>query len=588
MGSELHLLHPESGNCFHLYTDGVAKGVPEVHLPGTESQSQVIVNLPEEVVQPIDAQYYNGSFSELFVSTALNDPVCATLPNVTGMPEKSIFGLYQGKYYIHDPRYVVLDNTLESPNTDGSGVRLTQGAADEVYRVRCSSAPITFVNEAYCTMAQESACVSSEFDTRVSVDLTVDTLSAAYPERYVYAVTGLRQDPAVVPTPCTPGALSRWIPVDGAICASTWVTAQTQEALARLIRRSTDQNELLRDVLFPQLSEPFNCDVADAQEYDFSVLVDGTCWQNVHPWHWQIFDFTDWVMNHPGGASSIQQFALDGTFILEFPDWHEMDRFYTTVESQGIVRLGRMGDLIVLADSPPAADAFASVTSTTRVGSTLTCGSPFEVANELSLGGSMYQGGFDGATEYNDTTVEEDLEHQRTSIWMDVALTAPDQLRQKAAWALSQIFAVGPTAIEAWFSSENFLTFYDIFVRHAFGNYRDILKEVAYSPLMAEQLTFLNSQGTNFIWEDKKVLEYPDENFAREVMQLFSIGVVMLKMDGSWVLDGNNNPVPTYSNADVVEYARMATGFQQQVIRGNVEQWSICTLRRPFIEESHS
>ena len=573
------MLHTDSGNCFHLYTDGVAKGVPEVHLPGTESQSQIIVTLPDELVQPMDAQYYNGTFQELFVAAALNDPVCATLPNVTGAPEQSVFGLYQGKYYLHDPRFVVLDNTLETPNTDGNAVRLTEGVADEVYSARCSNAPITFINEKHCVMAQESACVTSELDTRVSVDLTVDTFTAAYPERYVYAISGLRQDPAVVPTPCAPGAISRWIPVDIPTCESTWVTPQTQEAIARLIRRSTDKNALLRDVLFPLLSEPFNCDMADAQEYDFSVLVDGTCWQNVHPFHLQIFDFTNWVENHPGGPSAIQQFALDGTYILKFPDWHEMDRFYTTAESQGIVRLGRLGDAVVLADSPAAADAFASVTSTTRVGSTLVCGSPFEVANEPSLGGSMYQGGFDGATEYNVTTVEEDFEHQRTSIWMDVALTAPDQLRQKTAWALSQITSVAPAAIEAWFSSENFLTFYDIFVRHAFGNYRDILKEVAYSPLMAEMLTFLNSQGTNFIWEDKKVLEYPDENFAREVMQLFSIGVYMLNMDGTWILDENGQPLSSYTNADIVEYSRMWTGFQQQVIRGNVEAWSKCKCK---------
>ena len=89
---------------------------------------------------------------------------------------------------------------------------------------------------------------------------------------------------------------------------------------------------------------------------------------------------------------------------------------------------------------------------------------------------------------------------QRQTVWTEVALNAPDQLRQRVAWALSQILAISPGSIDTGFSTEVFMNYYDIFVRHAFGNYRDILKEVAYSPMMAEMLSYVKSQSTSYIW----------------------------------------------------------------------------------------
>lgn len=86
------------------------------------------------------------------------------------------------------------------------------------------------------------------------------------------------------------------------------------------------------------------------------------------------------------------------------------------------------------------------------------------------------------------------LEEQRRSIFVDAALNAPDQLRQRMAWALSQILVVSPGSVDGNDYTEPFLSYYDIFIRHAFGNYFDILKEVTYHPLMAEMLTYLNGE----------------------------------------------------------------------------------------------
>ena len=77
-----------------------------------------------------------------------------------------------------------------------------------------------------------------------------------------------------------------------------------------------------------------------------------------------------------------------------------------------------------------------------------------------------------------------------------IALSAQDQLRQRMAWALSQILVVTSKQVTEDGLSEPYLNYYDIFVRNAFGSYRDILKEVSLSPMMAEMLSFLESKSS--------------------------------------------------------------------------------------------
>jgi len=98
--------------------------------------------------------------------------------------------------------------------------------------------------------------------------------------------------------------------------------------------------------------------------------------------------------------------------------------------------------------------------------------------------------------------------------------------------------------------------FYDIFVRHAFGNYRDILGAVSLHPAMGRYLSHLGNQKAR-----PEINQFPDENYAREVMQLFTIGLWQLNQDGSRKTDGSGNAIPTYSNADITEMARVFTGF---------------------------
>ncbi|MBX7208560.1 MAG: DUF1800 family protein [Verrucomicrobiaceae bacterium] len=138
----------------------------------------------------------------------------------------------------------------------------------------------------------------------------------------------------------------------------------------------------------------------------------------------------------------------------------------------------------------------------------------------------------------------------------DAATTQlPDVLRQRVAFALSEIVVAGDRPEAFAGQQRGFANFYDLMIKHAFGSYRDLLYDVATHPVMGTFLSHLNNQKAN-----PAANTYPDENFAREIMQLFSIGLWQLNQDGSRVLVAGQ-PVPTYSNADITEMARVFTGM---------------------------
>ena len=88
---------------------------------------------------------------------------------------------------------------------------------------------------------------------------------------------------------------------------------------------------------------------------------------------------------------------------------------------------------------------------------------------------------------------------------------------------------------------------------------------------MAEHLSFFNSKSYAYIWETQRQHSYADENFAREIMQLFTIGFETLNMDGTFARDETGRPGLAYTNEHIVSFARAWTGFTSQSIRGNVE-----------------
>lgn len=131
-----------------------------------------------------------------------------------------------------------------------------------------------------------------------------------------------------------------------------------------------------------------------------------------------------------------------------------------------------------------------------------------------------------------------------------------DPLRQRMVFALSQILVVSDSAM----GNRPLQTAYymDVLSQNAFGNYRDLLEAVTYSPAMGEYLTYLrNRKG------DPNSGRMPDENYARELLQLFTIGLVELNPDGT-VRQGPNGPVEIFDNDDIEGLARVFTGLSLQ------------------------
>ena len=136
------------------------------------------------------------------------------------------------------------------------------------------------------------------------------------------------------------------------------------------------------------------------------------------------------------------------------------------------------------------------------------------------------------------------------------AIGGEDQLRQRVAFALSQILVVSRRDANLEEKTEAMTNYYDTLARHALGNYGDLLREVTFHPTMGWYLSHAGNQKA-----DPSIPRYPDENYAREYLQLFTIGLWELNPDGSRKLDGNGEPIPTYDNGDITELARVFTGL---------------------------
>ncbi len=160
---------------------------------------------------------------------------------------------------------------------------------------------------------------------------------------------------------------------------------------------------------------------------------------------------------------------------------------------------------------------------------------------------------------YTSTTGEPFYSNKRRAWWTVVA-GARDQLRQRLAFALSEIFVISEK--NSTVSSRHYgaARYYDTLGAHADGNYRSLLRDISKSPMMGVYLSHLQNQKA-VLDASGATLISPDENYAREIMQLFSVGLVALHPDGSLKLASNGLPTPTYTNADITELARVFTGW---------------------------
>lgn len=159
--------------------------------------------------------------------------------------------------------------------------------------------------------------------------------------------------------------------------------------------------------------------------------------------------------------------------------------------------------------------------------------------------------------------VETNNRYGRRQVWWEHVMNGEDQLRQRVAFSLSQILVVSDVGELGNFQF-GMTDYWDTLLTHSFGNYRDLLEAVTLHPMMGEWLSSIRNRkavpAENI---------HPDENYAREILQLFSIGLHQLNLDGTLKKGADGLPIPTYGQAEIKEFARVFTGL----IYAGVDHW---------------
>ena len=140
-----------------------------------------------------------------------------------------------------------------------------------------------------------------------------------------------------------------------------------------------------------------------------------------------------------------------------------------------------------------------------------------------------------------------------------VMIAGPDQLRQRVAYELSQIFVISDANSAVSNANEGSCSYYDMLVRDSFTTFRQLLFDVTYHPMMGRYLNQYRNRKS-----DPAKNTHADENYARESEQLFSIGLYQLNPDGTYQTDGSGRPLESYTNAQITEFAKVFTGFTDQ------------------------
>ena len=507
-------------------------------------------------------------------------------------------------WYRLDHRVVFQTNTVESPF---AGVT---SAHDGVVGACPSLVRTPWLNAEGCT--RRPSCAQPDFGS-ARFQLNQSSLRAYYERAGVlaYAVSGLRLDSTLAGTPfasqspCEPG-ISRWkrlgytscdqVPPTSGGGTNTALDPATRRAIEQTLLASSDANEYFKDInvvayITGRVGSSCTSSYNGVLTMGARLTIAGSCWRQVARQEGNVYDFSYWANWHPGNLNfdnndnPIERFAKAGVVEIQFPSTHSMSsrfRLTTRFQSDGklsgrfLPYLGRFGDVVDFATLPAAAQPreMAAYLGAARVAvsvangtSEQVCGSPGEVRSEPLLGhryktwmGLNQKGG--GAL-----VVPHDLQNGKMMVWTTVVLGANDQLRQRAAFALSQILVIGEQGLEDGLRShiEEWVVYYDIFVRNAFGSYRAILNEVSHSPMMAKYLTYDQNRGLHIAGSNA------DENYARETMQLFTIGLWQMRSNGTYETDAAGALIPTYDNADIMSFARVWTGYYKQASRANQE-----------------
>jgi len=268
--------------------------------------------------------------------------------------------------------------------------------------------------------------------------------------RYVFAIKGLR----TTTSPC--GAQSRWKQLNCAVddCAPT----EDSDDVALVKNALQSATGWLRDVTVDCSSVAANS-VVEISEHGF--------FQHVHSSEYNVYDFTDWALSHPGGANNIQKWAGQD-YEVQFPSGHATSRFEQDSTQFKLDYVGKLGysvqfeSLPVRLQTPQLAAILGIHTSSGYE----VCGSPGEVASNSELGNqvSFYSLELDINDKvldnlYNTNNAKVHDMFPKLLVWTATAMKADDQLRQRVAWALNQIYVTGITGFGQTSYSEMWINF---------------------------------------------------------------------------------------------------------------------------------
>lgn len=184
------------------------------------------------------------------------------------------------------------------------------------------------------------------------------------------------------------------------------------------------------------------------------------------------------------------------------------------------------------------------------------------INDQMSVGQTRYRDGVDavlreyGLINITDGRRQFDRQQIRSDVFWNIAVNAPDQLRQRVAFALGQILVVSDKDAGLDNRVRGIANYHDILASEAFGNYRTLLSKVTLNPMMGDFLSMRRNEKPDI---ENNIQS--DENYARELMQLFTLGLAQLQSNGQPIIGANAQPVPTYTQDDVVNLARVFTGW---------------------------
>jgi uncharacterized protein (DUF1800 family) len=218
---------------------------------------------------------------------------------------------------------------------------------------------------------------------------------------------------------------------------------------------------------------------------------------------------------------------------------------------------GKISEIMALSN-PLAANASTAIDDwlTAQFNQPMPIAPAYDSANPVYSSSSMYKQLYDRITiaqppSLGGDTLADDRVHE---IWWKNVVGGPDQLRQRVATAYSELFVVSEVNDTLDGNIPGLSSYYDMLANDAFANFRTILNDVTLHPIMGD---YLNMRGNVKATPPAS----PNENYAREILQLFTIGLYMLQPDGTLMLDANGQPIPTYDQTTITQYAQVFTGW---------------------------